>query len=124
MAKRAIKILHPIPKATSSALVLLPIGKYCNQELQSAERGDMVEFWQDWRHEKRVLVRKCKVCVKSSVFSFLVQSIYGRLRTIDMLKRWEQFAIESGLGKEGFNRDECILIEVRELTEDESYEKK
>lgn len=119
MAKRAIKILHSIPKATGNAFALLPIGKYCNQKIQSAEIGSIIEFWQDWKHEKRVLVRKCRVHVKSSVFTFLAQSIYGRVRTTDMLKRWERYSIESGLGKEGFNRDECLLIEVRELTEDE-----
>lgn len=119
MAKRAIKILHSIPKATSNALVLLPIGKYCNQKIQTAEIGSIIEFWQDWKHEKRILVRKCKIYVKSSVFTLLAQSIYGRVRTTDMVKRWERYSIESGLGKEGFNRDVCLLIEVRELTEDE-----
>lgn len=118
MAKKPIPILHPPPKP-DKPFALLAIGMYCNRELQNAKIGQIVEFWQDWRHDKRVLVRKCKVQIKSSVFTFLAQSIYGdRTRIVDMLAKWEAFAVNEGIGKDGFDRESCLLIEVRPVEDD------
>lgn len=118
MAKKPITILHPTPKA-DRPFALLPIGLFCNDGLQKAAPGAVVEFWQDWRHERRVLVRMCRVRIRSSVFVFLARSVYGERVCIgDMLARWEAFAVNEGIGKDGFDRDECLLIEVGPVGED------
>lgn len=118
MAKKPIPILHPTPKA-DKPFAILPIGLFCNDKLQKAAPNSEICFWQDWRHDKRVLVRKCKVQIKSSVFTFLAQSIYGeRTRIADMLAKWEAFAVNEGIGKSGFDREFALLIEVAPVEED------
>lgn len=110
---RPINILHPIPKG-DKPFMLLPIGIYCNKELQKAASGSLVELWQDWRHERRVLVRKCRIQINSSVFTFLAKSLYGeRTRIADMLAKWRE------VYDVPWDESECMLIEVRELNEDE-----
>lgn len=112
MAK-PINILHPVPKGDKQ-FMLLPFGIYCNKELQKAAPGSLVELWQDWRHERRVLVRKCRIGINSSVFTFLAKSLYGeRTRIADMLAKWRE------VYDVPFDESECLLIEVRELNEDE-----
>lgn len=112
MAK-PINILHPIPKG-GKPFMLLPIGIYCNKELQNATPGSLVELWQDWRHERRVLVWKCRIQINSSVFTFLAKSLYGeRTRIADMIAKWRE------VYDVPFDESECMLIEVRELNEDE-----
>lgn len=117
MAKKPIPILHPTPKA-DKPFAILPIGLFCNDKLQKAAVGSLVEFWQDWRHDKRVLVRKCKVQIKSSVFTFLLRSIYGENMTITkLMERWEAWAVVEGIGKEGFDRDYALIVETTPLEE-------
>ena len=115
---KPINILHPVPK-DGKPFMLLPIGIYCNKELQNANLGSLVELWQDWRHERRVLVRKCRIQINSSVFTFLAKSLYGeRTRIADMLAKWENMSIQEGLGANGFDREYALLIEVAQV-EDE-----
>ena len=110
---KPINILHAIPK-DGKPFMLLPIGIYCNKELQNAAPGSLVELWQDWRHERRVLVRKCRIQINSSVFTFLAKSLYGeRTRIADMLAKWRE------VYDVPFDESECMLIEVREPNEDE-----
>lgn len=117
MTKKPITILHPTPKS-DKPFAILPIGLFCNDKLQKAALGTLVEFWQDWRHDKRVLVRKCKVQIKSSVFTFLAQSIYGENMTIaKLMERWEAWAVVEGIGKEGFDRDYALIVETAPLEE-------
>ena len=112
MAK-PINILHPTPER-DKPFALLPIGMYCNKELQNAAPGSLVKLWQDWRHERRVLVRKCRIQINSSVFTFLAKSLYGeRTRIADMLAKWRE------VYDVPWDESECMLIEVRELNEDE-----
>lgn len=112
MAK-PINILHPALKGDKQ-FMLLPFGIYCNKELQNAAPGSLVELWQDWRHERKVLVRKCRIQINSSVFTFLAKSIYGeRTRIADILAKWRE------VYDVPFDESECLLIEVRELNEDE-----
>lgn len=113
MAK-PINILHPIPKS-DKPFALLPIGMYCNDKLQNAAPGSLLEFWRDWdwRHERRVLVRKCRIGINSSVFTFLAKSLYGeRTRITDMIAKWRE------VYDVPFDESECMLIEVKEI-EDE-----
>lgn len=112
MASKVINIQHPIPGKLPYAI--LPIGMYCNKKLQEARAGDIVEFWQEWRHEKRVLVRKCKVQIRSSFFTFMAQSIYGRYTRVDsLIRRWEDWAITEGIGRNGVDKEWALLIEVK-----------
>lgn len=114
MAKKAINIQHQVPGRLPYAI--LPIGTYCNQKLQEAKAGAVVEFWQDWRHEKRVLVRKCRIPIRSSLFAFMAQSIYGKYTRVDsLIKRWEGWAITEGIGRNGIDRETALLIEVRNI---------
>lgn len=119
MAKRAIKIAHKTPVGLPYAI--LPVGMKCNAKLQEAKEGDVVEFTQDWKCDKRVLVRKCRMPVKSSFFIFMVQSIYGKYMRVDeLIKQWEVWADVNGIGKRGFDHESMMLIEVREPTRFES----
>lgn len=112
MASKVINIQHPVPGKLPYAI--LPIGMYCNKKLQEARAGDIVEFWQEWRHEKRVLVRKCKVQIRSSYFTFMAQSIYGRYTRVDsLIRRWEDWAITEGIGRNGVDKEWALLIEVK-----------
>lgn len=115
MAKKPIKIDHAAPKE-AKPYAFVPFGLYCNKELQQAEPGDVVTFCEGWRQEKRVLVRKCKIAVNSSVFTFLSKSIYGEHITAkELFGRWQAWAIVQGLGEDGFDTDNVLLIEVKEM---------
>lgn len=44
----------------------------------------------------------------------MLRSIYGENMTIGkLMERWEAWAIVEGIGKEGFSRDEALLLEAR-----------
>lgn len=111
---KTINITHPVPGRLPYAI--LPIGMYCNQKLQEARAGDIVEFQQEWRREKRVLVRKCKVQIRSSYFAFMAQSIYGQYTRVDgLVRQWEDWAITEGIGRNGIDHEQALLIEVKEI---------
>lgn len=113
--KKPIQIDAPAPKAVKP-YAFVPLGLYCNKELQQAKPGDVVTFCDGWRHEKRVLVRKCKVVVNSSAFTFLSKSIYGEHITAkELFGRWRAWAIVQGLSEDGFDTDNVLLIEVKEM---------
>lgn len=117
--RKSIKILHPLLRPSAKYMAILPIGMYCNENILKAKSGDIVEFWQDWRHEKMVLLRKCKLLVKSSAFTFMAKSIYGEHTTISgMMKKWERQALNEGIGIKGFSRTEAVLIECVPLSTD------
>jgi len=115
---KAIKIFNAqVPNGGKYAL--LPIGMYCNKQLQKAEADSVVEFRDGWQREKRVLVRKCRVSVNSSVFDFLLKSIYGAtMRWEDLRRRWEAWAVVEGIGKDGFSDSEVLLLEVKDYDEE------
>ena len=109
---KPINILHPCPTA-NKPYAILACGLYCNKELQKASVGSVIEFWQDWRHERRVLVRKCWIQINSSVFTFLAKSLYGeRTRIADVLAKWRE------VYDVPFDESECMLIEVAPIEED------
>lgn len=116
MMAKPINILHPVPKGGKTAFAIIPIGMYLNRPLQDAAPNSEICFWQEWRHEKRVLVRKCKIAVNSPVFTFLAKSIYGERMTIAKLfEQWEAECINEGIGSAGFSRDEALVVEVSNL---------
>lgn len=113
---KLINILHPTPKGGKTAFAIIPIGMYLNRPLQGAAPNSEICFWQDWRHDKRVLVRKCKIAVNSPVFTFLAKSIYGERMTIAKLfEQWEAECVNEGIGANGFSRDEALVVEVSNL---------
>lgn len=113
MAK-PIKIQHLTPKERSVAQVALPIGMYCNKPLQTAKIGDVVQFQCEWRKDKRVITNICRFRINSPEFAFMLRSIYGENMTIaKLMERWEAWAIVEGIGKDGFSRDEALLLETR-----------
>lgn len=111
MAK-PINIHHPTPKSEKPYAVL-PTGLYCNSDLQKAIAGQEVEFWSEWRHDKRRIVLLCRFRINSPEFTFMLRSIYGERMTIaKLMERWEAWAVVEGIGAQGFSRDEAIVIEV------------
>ena len=115
MAK-AINILHSYPKPVEIRRCLLPIGLYCNAELQKAAIGSVVEFWQEWRHEKAVLVYKRVIRVNSAEFTDWLRLLYSENMSVSRLfERWEAECVREGIGAQGFSRDEALLIGISNL---------
>lgn len=110
---RPIKIQHPTPKA-EKPYAICPCGLYCNEKLQKARIDDVIQFETEWRKDKRVITNICRFRINSPEFAFMLRSIYGEGMTIAKLfERWEAWAIVEGIGKEGFSRDEALLLETR-----------
>lgn len=116
MMGKPINILHPIPKPSNSGIAIVPCGLYCNTALQKARSGDLVEFWQDWRHEKRRIVQITKFRINTPEFTFMLRCVYGERMTIAKLfEQWEAECINEGIGSAGFSRDEALVVEVSNL---------
>lgn len=110
---RPIKIQHPTPQPRSVAHVALPVGLYCNQKLQTAKIGDVVQFCCEWRKDKRVISNICRFRINSPEFTFMLRSIYGENMTIArLMERWEAWAVVEGIGKDGIDKEQCIIVEV------------
>lgn len=113
---RPIKIQHPTPKERSVAQVPIPVGLYCNQALQAAKIGDVVQFQCEWRKDKRVITNICRFRINSPEFTFMLRSIYGENMTIaKLMERWEAWAIVEGIGKDGFSREYALIVEAAPL---------
>ena len=110
-----IKIQCAAPKSRSVAQVPIPVGLYCNQKLQTAKIGDVVQFQCEWRKDKRVITNICRFRINSPEFTFMLRSIYGENMTIaKLMERWEAWAIVEGIGKDGVDKEQCIIVEVKE----------
>lgn len=113
---RPIKIQHPTPKERNVAQVALPVGLYCNQKLQTAKIGDVVQFQCEWRKDKRVITNICRFRINSTEFTFMLRSIYGENMTIaKLMERWEAWAVVEGIGSAGIDHENCIILEVSNL---------
>lgn len=118
MAKRIKypKISHDMPNKLTTRMALLPIGMFLHRDIQQANAGDIVEFWDDWRHERAILERKCIMPINSAIFAYLVKLIYGQcMTTKKILERWKSQSIIQGYGESGLDSEECLLIEVKEI---------
>ncbi len=112
---KPIKIQHPTPQPRSVAQVALPIGLYCNKSLQTAKIGDKVTFQCEWRKDKRVITNICRFRINSPEFTFMLRSIYGENMTIaKLMERWEAWAVVEGIGRDGIDKEQCIIVEVKE----------
>lgn len=113
---RPINIQHPTPQPRSVAQVALPVGLYCNQKLQTAKIGDVVQFQCEWRKDKRVITNICRFRINSTEFTFMLRSIYGENMTIaKLMERWEAWAVVEGIGSAGIDHENCIILEVSNL---------
>ena len=114
---KPIPINHPCPKE-GKPFAILPCGLYMNRDLQKAKPGDTILFCQDWRKDKAVLIRKCRIAVNSSVFTFMAKSIYGEYTTIkSLLEIWEAQSVIEGYGRDGVDKEFALLIEVKMVEE-------
>ena len=117
---RPIKIQHPTPKERSVAQVALPIGMYCNKPLQTAKIGEVVQFQCEWRKDKRVITNICRFRINSPEFTCMLRSIYGENMTIAELRaKWEAWAVVEGIGKDGIDKEQCIIVEVEPINEED-----
>lgn len=115
MANRPIKIQQPTP-GVDKPYCIAPIGMFCNSKLQSAQPGDEVVFCFEKRRDKRVINQICRFRINTPEFTFMLRTIYGEDMTIArLLERWEAWAVVEGIGKEGFSREQCIILEVEPL---------
>lgn len=118
MAK-PIKIQHPTPKA-DKPYAILPIGLYCNAALQKAKPGQEVVFETEWRRDKRSIVQLCRFRINSPELTFMLRSIYGERMTIaKLMERWEAWAVVEGIGRDGIDKEQCIIVEVEPIKEKE-----
>lgn len=118
--KRPIKIQHPTPQTRSVAQVPIPVGLYCNQKLQTAKIGDEVQFQCEWRKDKRVITNICRFRINSPEFTFMLRSIYGEGMTIaKLMERWEAWAVVEGIGKDGIDKEQCVILEVKPINEED-----
>lgn len=115
MAK-LINIVQPIP---TGHFAIVPIGLLLNDKLQKS-RPDVVEFWQGWRHEKRRVAQMAKMRINTPEFAFLMRHVYGRGFCIaDLMKKFEDWSCDAGAGYEGFDREQCLVLEVEKIKEEE-----
>lgn len=113
-----IKIQCAAPKSRSVAQVPIPVGLYCNQKLQTAKIGDCVQFQCEWRKDKRIITNICRFRINSPEFTFMLRSIYGENMTIaKLMERWEAWAVVEGIGKDGIDKEQCIIIEIQPIEE-------
>lgn len=112
--KRPIKIQQPVPRAEKPYAVC-PIGLFCNSKLQKACVGDVVQFCHEYRRDKRIIANICRFRINTPEFTFMLRSIYGEGMTIAKLfERWEAWAVVEGIGKEGIDKEQCVIVEVSE----------
>lgn len=116
---RPIKIQHPAPKPTNTGMAIVPFGMYCNTQLQKARPGDIAIFYSEWRRDKRRIVQLCRFRINSPEFTFMLRSIYGENMTIaKLMERWEAWAVVEGIGKDGIDKEQCIIVEVEPIKEE------
>ena len=113
---RPIKIQHPTPKANK--FTICPCGLYCNKPLQTAKIGDVVQIQTSWRKDKRVITNICRFRINSPEFTFMLRSIYGENMTIaKLMEKWEAWAVVEGIGKDGIDREQCVIVGVKPIEE-------
>lgn len=110
--------MQSCPKPLNAGFAIVPVGLYCNRELQNATINSVVEFQTSWRRDKRRIVQLCRFRINSPEFTFMLRSIYGERMTIaKLMERWEAWAVVEGIGRDGINKEHCIIVEVSDNLE-------
>ncbi len=118
--KHPIKLYQLAPKPMQTMFALVPYGKFLNTQLQKASAGAIIDFCVDWRRDRFILIRKCKLAVNSSVFTLLLKSIYGEDATWQNLsEQWRAQCIVEGLGNKAFDEQSVLLLEVKPYVKEE-----
>lgn len=90
----------------------MPCGLYLNKAVKNAKPGDVVVLGEAWRKQKRVLVRKCKIELDTSLGNLIVKHIYGdKARVENIIERWEAECVVENFGKGAIG--EVLLLETR-----------
>lgn len=98
--------------APKRGLSLVPCGLYLNKAVKNAKPGDVVVLGEAWRKQKRVLVRKCKIELDTSLGNLIVKHIYGdNARVENIIERWEAECVVENFGKGAIG--EVLLLETR-----------
>lgn len=119
MAKK-ITVNQPAPEL-GKPYAIIPMGMYLNTKIAKAQEGDIIEFQTEWRTDKRVFVRSCRVNIETSVFTFLLRSLLsGETSMKDLFKQWRSMCVMNGLGRNGFSVKEAYLVEIRDVAVSET----
>lgn len=112
---KKIELFSNIPSG-SHKYVIVPFGVYFHKLIREAKIGDELCFNEGWRIVRMRYVGGCLIKVSSSVFAFMMRSLYGEGMTIrGMFAHWSAVCVNEGYGKKGFSRDEVMLIEVEDI---------
>ena len=108
-----VNIKLPLPRLKESQIAVVPFGFYCNQKLAVAKPGDKVVFIQDKKRETRVIKQITRYRIETAEFTFIMRYVFGENMTISkLLADWQAWSIVEGYGKKGFNRDQCLVLEI------------
>lgn len=106
--------------ASGKQMSLIPVGLYCNAVIEKAAPGSIIDFEEGWRKTRVIMTRKCKVAVNSSVFTFLLKSIYGDGMTWERISEdFTALCVNEGLGGQAFSDKEMLLVEYRPFVKEE-----
>lgn len=109
----AINIKFPTPRLNESQIAIIPFGSYCNQKLALAKPGDMVSFIKDKKQDVRMIKQITRYRIETAEFTFIMRYVFGENMTISkLLADWQAWSIVEGYGKKGFNRDQCLVLEI------------
>lgn len=96
--------------------LIVPFGVYLHKDIHEVRKGDMICCNEGWRVVKMEYLGGAVMKIKSPVFIFMLKSLYGENATVGgFFRYWSAICTTQGYGKNGFSRDEAMLVEVREL---------
>lgn len=94
---------------------LLPVGKYCNDNISKAKYGERVRFVGEGKGSVFVIKRTCRVAVGSDYFRFMCHSIYGHGSFTRLSEEWAALSARAGLGgASAYSDREVLLVELGE----------
>lgn len=98
--------------------MIVPFGVYLHKGIHEVRKGDIICCNEGWRVVKMEYLGGAVIKIKSPVFMFMLKSLYGENATVNrFFSYWSAICTTEGYGKNGFSRDEVMLVEVRELAE-------
>lgn len=90
--------------------IIMPIGRYYNQELRNARAGDVLLFSDGKRRE----IEKIGIVpIKNWLTDYLCRKTYIAPLSV-VAKRWDGNAEIEGYGHGSVSRNECLLIFLKE----------